>query len=80
MKAKAVLRGKWIMKEAFQETRKISNKQPRLAPKELEKDKQTKPELSRNKRNHKDQSKKVVNRDQKNNRKRSVNLSYFFER
>ena len=33
MKAKAVLRGKWIMKEALQETRKISNKQPRLAPK-----------------------------------------------
>ena len=31
MKAKAVLIGKCIMKEAFQETRKIPNKQPKLA-------------------------------------------------
>lgn len=48
MKAKAVLIGKCIMKEAFQETRKIPNKQPKLALKGTRK-RQTKPELSRNK-------------------------------
>ena len=47
MKAKAVLRGKCIMK-AFQETRKSSNRKPKLAPKETSK-RQTKAELSRNK-------------------------------
>ena len=48
MKAKSVLIGKCIMKEAFQETRKIPNKQPKLALKGTRK-RQTKPELSRNK-------------------------------
>ena len=48
MKAKAFLRGKCIMKEAFQETRKSSNKKPKPAPKETSK-RQTKAELSRNK-------------------------------
>ena len=47
--AKAVLRGIYSDTSLPQETRKIPNKQPKLIPKELEKEEQTKPKANREK-------------------------------
>ena len=53
--AKAVLRGKFIAIILPQETRNISNKQPKLTPKSISERRTKKPQSWQKERNHKDQ-------------------------